>query len=235
MLIKYFLYYYFRLSFFDMDYHDNIEEAEEVKPIKQNIVENDKQDEKLLDIEYETKDMLGLEELNLNSSSSNNRIMQSISEVEQKENLEQLFKNLILDNSVSHTDTQEGTQSEFDKKFGEQNLTMDIFDKSDTNFNLADFSSLEEQNSGESLQSLTSENMVLLNDILIDKQNTDSEWEAISNDTFLPSNILKQSLGDAALGIGQKNMLTTTTNMDDKVCKVLLILLNIVLNTIIVN
>uniref|UniRef100_V9IF48 Islet cell autoantigen 1 n=1 Tax=Apis cerana TaxID=7461 RepID=V9IF48_APICE len=148
--------------------------------------------------------MLGLEELNLNSSSSNNRIMQSISEVEQKENLEQLFKNLILDNSVSHTDTQEGTQSEFDKKFGEQNLTMDIFDKSDTNFNLADFSSLEEQNSGESLQSLTSENMVLLNDILIDKQNTDSEWEAISNDTFLPPNILKQSLGDAALGIGQK-------------------------------
>ncbi|XP_061928225.1 islet cell autoantigen 1 isoform X1 [Apis cerana] len=205
-----------KLSFFDMDYHDNIEEAEEVKPIKQNIVENDKQDEKLLDIEYETKDMLGLEELNLNSSSSNNRIMQSISEVEQKENLEQLFKNLILDNSVSHTDTQEGTQSEFDKKFGEQNLTMDIFDKSDTNFNLADFSSLEEQNSGESLQSLTSENMVLLNDILIDKQNTDSEWEAISNDTFLPPNILKQSLGDAALGIGQKNMLTTTTNMDDK-------------------
>lgn len=219
MLIKYFLYYHFRLSLFDMDYHDNVEEAEEVKPIKQNIVENDKQDEKLLDIEYETKDMLGLEELNLNSSSSNNRIMQSISEIEQKENLEQLFENLILDNNVSHTDIiQEGTQSELDKKFGEQNLTMDIFDKSDTNFNLADFSSLEEQNSGEqSLQSLTSENMVLLNDILIDK-NIDSEWEAISNDTFLPPNILKQSLGDAALGIGQKNMLTTT-NMDDKVCK----------------
>lgn len=219
MLIKYFLYYHFRLSLFDMDYHDNVEEAEEVKPIKQNIVENDKQDEKLLDIEYETKDMLGLEELNLNSSSSNNRIMQSISEIEQKENLEQLFENLILDNNVSHTDIiQEGTQSELDKKFGEQNLTMDIFDKSDTNFNLADFSSLEEQNSGEqSLQSLTSENMVLLNDILIDK-NIDSEWEAISNDTFLPPNILKQSLGDAALGIGQKNMLTTI-NMDDKVCK----------------
>lgn len=219
MLIKYFLYYHFRLSLFDMDYHDNVEEAEEVKPIKQNIVENDKQDEKLLDIEYETKDMLGLEELNLNSSSSNNRIMQSISEIEQKENLEQLFENLILDNNVSHTDIiQEGTQSELDKKFGEQNLTMDIFDKSDTNFNLADFSSLEEQNSREqSLQSLTSENMVLLNDILIDK-NIDSEWEAISNDTFLPPNILKQSLGDAALGIGQKNMLTTI-NMDDKVCK----------------
>ncbi|XP_006624678.1 islet cell autoantigen 1 isoform X1 [Apis dorsata] len=209
-----------KLSFFDMDYHDNVEEAEEVKPIKQNIVENDKQDEKLLDIEYETKDMLGLEELDLNSSSSNNRIMQSISEVEQKENLEQLFENLILDNNVSHTDIiqdiiQEGTQSKFNKKFDEQNLTMDIFDKSDTNFNLADFSSLEQNSKEQSLQSLTSENMVLLNDILIDKENTDSEWEAISNDTFLPPNILKQSLGDATLGIGQKNILTTT-NMDDK-------------------
>lgn len=226
---------FFRLSFFDMDYHDNVEEAEEVKPIKQNIVENNKQDEKLLDIEYETKDMLGLEELDLNSSSSNNKIMQSISNIEQKENLEQLFENLILDNNVSHSDIiQEGTQSELDKKFGEQNLTMDIFDKSDTNFNLTDFCSLEEQNSGEqSLQSLTSENMILLNDILIDKQNTDSEWEAISNDTFLPPNILKQSLGDAALGIGQKSI-PTTTDMDDKVCKHI-VLLNIVLNTIIVN
>ncbi|OAD62082.1 Islet cell autoantigen 1 [Eufriesea mexicana] len=203
-----------KLSFFDMDYHDNVEEAEEVMSTK-NIIENDKHDEKLLDIEYETQDMLGLEGLDINSSSSNNRITQSSSNIEH-ENLDKLFENLVLDNNISHSDTsREKNQSEFDKKFDEQNLTMDIFDKSDTNFNLADFSSLEEQNSREqSLQSLTSENMVLLNDILTDKQNTNSEWEVISNDTFLPPDILKQSLGDVALGVEQKNM--PTTNMGDK-------------------
>ncbi|XP_050472416.1 islet cell autoantigen 1-like protein isoform X1 [Bombus huntii] len=204
-----------KLSIFDMDYHDSVEEAEEVQPAKQNTVEIDKQDEKLLDIDYETKDIKGLEELNMNSSSSNNEITsQSTSNIEHKENLDQLFENLILDNAT-HSNMQEGNQSELDRKFGEQSLTMDIFNKSDTNLNLADFSSLEEQNSREqSLQFLTSENMVLLNDILTDKQNADNEWDAISHDTFLPPNILKQSLGDAALGIGQKSM--PTINMGDK-------------------
>lgn len=204
-----------KLSIFDMDYHDSVEEAEEVKPAKQNTIEIDKQDEKLLDIDYETKDIKGLEGLDMNSSSSNNEITsQSTSNVEHKENLDQLFENLIL-NNATHSNMQEGNQSELDRKFGEQSLTMDIFDKSDTNLNLADFSSLEEQNSREqSLQFLTSENMVLLNDILTDKQNADNEWDAISHDTFLPPNILKQSLGDAALGIGQKSM--PTINMGDK-------------------
>ncbi|XP_076483924.1 islet cell autoantigen 1-like protein isoform X1 [Bombus vancouverensis nearcticus] len=204
-----------KLSIFDMDYHDSVEEAEEVQPAKQNTVEIDKQDEKLLDIDYETKDIKGLEELDMNSSSSNNEITsQSTSNIEHKENLDQLFENLILDNAT-HSNMQEGNQSELDRKFGEQSLTMDIFNKSDTNLNLADFSSLEEQNSREqSLQFLTSENMVLLNDILTDKQNADNEWDAISHDTFLPPNILKQSLGDAALGIGQKSM--PTINMGDK-------------------
>ncbi|XP_050587615.1 islet cell autoantigen 1-like protein isoform X2 [Bombus affinis] len=204
-----------KLSIFDMDYHDSVEEAEEVKPAKQNTAEIDKQDEKLLDIDYETKDIKGLEGLDMNSSSSNNEITsQSTSNIEYKENLDQLFENLILDNAT-HSNMQEGNPSELDRKFGEQSLTMDIFDKSDTNLNLADFSSLEEQNSREqSLQFLASENMVLLNDILTDKQNADNEWDAISHDTFLPPNILKQSLGDAALGIGQKSM--PTINMGDK-------------------
>ncbi|KOC63231.1 Islet cell autoantigen 1 [Habropoda laboriosa] len=202
-----------KLSIFDMDYHDNVEEAEEVKPTTLNTDENNKQDEKLLDIEYETKDILGLEGLDINSSSSRNEITQSTSSTEHKENLDQLFENLVLDNNIPHNDGMD--ELDFDKKFDEQTLSMDIFNKSDTNFNLADFSSLEEQNSGEqSLQSLTSENMVLLNDILGDKPSTGNEWEIISNDTFLPPSILKQSLGDAALGIGQKSV--PTTNMGDK-------------------
>ncbi|CAL7935636.1 unnamed protein product [Xylocopa violacea] len=200
-----------KLAFFDMDYHDNVEEAEEVKPTTQSTTENDKQDEKLLDIEYETKDVLGLEGLDMNSSSG---IIQSTPNTGQKEDFDQLFENLVLDSNVSHNNTiHDENQSERDKKFDEQqNTAMDIFNSSNANFGLTDFSSLEEQNLGEqSLQSLTSENIVLLNDILGDKQNISSEWEGLSNDTFLPPNILKQSLGDAALGIGQKNMPITNT------------------------
>ncbi|XP_046141846.1 LOW QUALITY PROTEIN: islet cell autoantigen 1 [Osmia bicornis bicornis] len=202
-----------KLSFFDMDFHDNVEEAEEVKPTTQGTVESNKQDEKLLDIECETKNILELEGLDMDSSFSKNGVTESISNVEHKDDVDELFKSLTLDNNMcrnnkqSTKSTEEGNQIKFD-----ESLTMDIFDKSDTNFDLSDFS-LEVQNQGEqSLQSLTSENIVLLNDLFGDKQNTESEWEAaMSNDTFLPPNILKQSLGDAALGMGQKSILTTNT------------------------
>nr|XP_034177595.1 islet cell autoantigen 1 isoform X2 [Osmia lignaria] len=202
-----------KLSFFDMDFHDNVEEAEEVKPTTQGTVESNKQDEKLLDIECETKNILELEGLDMDSSSSKNGVTESTSNIEHKDDVDELFKSLTLDNNMcrnnkqSTKSTEEGNQITFD-----ESLTMDIFDKSDTNFDLTDFS-LEVQNQGEqSLQSLTSENIVLLNDLFGDKQNTESEWEAaMSNDTFLPPNILKQSLGDAALGIGQKSILTTNT------------------------
>ena len=205
-----------KLSFFDMDFHDNVEEAEEVKPTTQGTVESNKQDEKLLDIECETKNILELEGLDMDSSFSKNGVTESISNVEHKDDVDELFKSLTLDNNMcrnnkqSTKSTEDGNQIKFD-----ESLTMDIFDKSDTNFDLSDFS-LEVQNQGEqSLQSLTSENIVLLNDLFGDKQNTESEWEAaMSNDTFLPPNILKQSLGDAALGIGQKSILTT--NAGDK-------------------
>ncbi|KOX81362.1 Islet cell autoantigen 1 [Melipona quadrifasciata] len=180
-----------KLSFFDIDYHDTVEKAEEVKSSQENTVENNKESKKLLDIEYETIDMLGLEGLDINSSSPNDEITsQSTSNIEHKKDFDELFENLILDNNATHNDIQEGNQLEFDKKFDEQ----------------------KEQNSREqSLQSLTSENMVLLNDILTDKQNSDSEWESIAHNTFLPPNILKQSLGDATLGVGQKSMPTTST------------------------
>ncbi|XP_012137951.1 islet cell autoantigen 1-like protein isoform X2 [Megachile rotundata] len=207
-----------KLSFFDMDFHDNIEEAEEVQPTTANTVENNKEDEKLLDIECDTKDILEFEGLDINSSSSKNGITESTSNLEHKDDVDQLFKSLSLDNTChnnkqSTNDMQEGNQIQLDKSFDDQSLGMDIFDRSDTNFNLTNFSSLEVQNQGEqSLHSLTSENIVLLNDLFSDKQSTENEWEAaMSTDTFLPPNILKQSLGDAALGIGQKSTLTMNT------------------------
>ncbi|XP_076376401.1 islet cell autoantigen 1-like protein isoform X2 [Megalopta genalis] len=205
-----------KLPFFDMDYHDSIEEAEEVKPATENTNDN-KQDEKLLDIEGDTKDILELDGLETSSGSSKNGIVQLDSNTERKEDLHQLFDNLILDNNVSQPDnnTREENQLKLEKSLEKKDLELDIFDKSDTNFDLSTLCSLESQDQGEqSLQSLTSENLALLNDILGDKQNIGNEWDAIATDTFLPPNILKQSLGDAALGIGQTTM--PTNSMDDK-------------------
>ncbi|XP_076649763.1 islet cell autoantigen 1-like protein [Halictus rubicundus] len=212
-----------KLPFFDMDYHDSIEEAEEVKPATDNTNDNNKQDEKLLDIEYDTKDILKLDGLDTSPSSSKNGIVQLDSNTEHKEDLHELFDSLILDNNVSRkneqsaNNTQEENHLKLQKSLEEQNLGLDIFDKSDMNFstNLSTLSSLESQDQGEqSLQSLTSENLALLKDILGDKPNIGNEWDAIATDTFLPPNILKQSLGDAAMGIGQKTM--PTNNTDDK-------------------
>ncbi|XP_076623265.1 islet cell autoantigen 1-like protein isoform X2 [Colletes latitarsis] len=210
-----------KLPFFDTDYHDNVEEAEEVKPTARGSFENNERNEKLLDIECDTKDMLELEGLDINSSSSKNGIILPTSNTENKEHLDQLFDNLVLDNNMSYNNeqsannTKDGNKFKIHKNFEEQNMGMDIFDKSNTNFNLTNLSSLEVEDLGEqSLQSLTSENMAFLNDILSDKQNIGNEWEMLSNDTFLPPNILKQSLGDAALGVGQKSI--STSNTDDR-------------------
>ncbi|XP_078042077.1 islet cell autoantigen 1-like protein [Augochlora pura] len=205
-----------KLPFFDMDYHDSIEEAEEVKPATENINDN-KPDEKLLDIEGDTKDILDMEGLETSSGSSKNGIVQLDSNTERKEDLHQLFDNLILDNNVSQpgNNIREENQLKLEKNLEKKDLELDIFDKSGTNFNLSTLSSLESQDQGEqSLESLTSENLALLNDILGDKPNIGNEWDAIATDTFLPPNILKQSLGDVALGIGQTTM--PTNSMDDK-------------------
>ncbi|XP_015438273.1 PREDICTED: islet cell autoantigen 1 isoform X3 [Dufourea novaeangliae] len=205
--------------FFDMDYHDNIEEAEEAKPVTDGGAPKNEQDEKLLDIEYDAENILELEGLDMDSGSSKNGIVQSNSKGEPTEDLNQLFDNLIFDNlscnsEQSANNKQEGNPSELQKTLEEEKLGMDIFDKSDANFNLSNLSSLKVQDQEEqSLNSLTSENLALLNDILGDKPSISNEWEAIASDTFLPPNILKQSLGDAALGVGQKSM---PANMDDK-------------------
>lgn len=197
-----------------MDYHDSVEEAEEVKPATESAFENDKDDEKLLDIEYDLKDILDLEGLDTNSSASKNGIIQSDAE---RKDLSQLFDSLVLDNNVPR-DRREGDETKVDESLEEQESGLNIFDKSETNFSLSDLSSFKVQDEGEqSLQTLTSENMVLLTDILTDKQSVTNEWDALSNDTFLPPNILKQSLGDAALGVGQKSM--SASNTDDKVSK----------------
>lgn len=208
---------FYRLPFFDMDYHDDVEEAQEAATNS----EKTKQNEKLLDIENEPKDILI--HLDETTNSSRNGIMHNTNDTENDKDLEEFFGNLILKKDVSNntgqsiTKAEENNHSTFKKNSEEQKLAMDIFEECNTNFNLADLPLLSsEAQQQQSLNLLASESAALFDEILNDKQQcTNNDWEGISNDTFLPPNILKQSLGDAALGMGQKS--TTTNSVDDKV------------------
>lgn len=202
-----------------MDYHDDIEEAQEATTNSESTSEKTKQSEKLLDIENESKDIL----IQLDTTSSRNGIVHNTNDTENDKGLEEFFGNLILEKGVSNNTEQSVTKSEenihsmFKKNSEEQKIAMDIFEECSTEFNLADLPLLSsEAQQQQSLNLLASESAALFDEILNDKQQcTNNDWEGISNDTFLPPNILKQSLGDAALGMGQRS--TTTSNMDDKV------------------
>lgn len=208
-----------------MDYHDDVEEAQEATTNSENTSEKTKQNEKLLDIENEPKDILI--HLDETTNSSRNGIVHNTNDTENDKGLEEFFGNLILEKDISNntgqsvTKTDENNHSTFKKNSEEQKLAMDIFEECNTNFNLADLPLLSsEAQQQQSLNLLASESAALFDEILNDKQHcTNNDWEGISNDTFLPPNILKQSLGDAALGMGQKSV--TTNNVDDKVsiCK----------------
>ncbi|XP_029160420.1 islet cell autoantigen 1 isoform X2 [Nylanderia fulva] len=209
-----------KLPFFDMDYHDDVEEAQEATTNSENTSEKTKQTEKLLDIENEPKDILI--HLDSTTNSSSNGIVHNTNDVESDKGLEEFFANLNLEKDVSNTTGQSTTKTEkndhskFEKTSEEQKLAMDIFEECNTDFNLSDLPLLSSETQQEqSLNFLASESAALFDEILNDKQQcTSNDWEGISNDTFLPPNILKQSLGDAALGMGQKS--TTTNSTDDK-------------------
>lgn len=212
-----------KIPFFDMDYHDDVEEAQEAAANPENTLEKDKKDEKLLDIENEPKDTLI--HLDAATNSSRNGIVHS-SDTENSKSLEEFFGNLNLGQQVSSSDKklvnkiEEIDQSELSKSSEEQKLVMDIFGECNTDFNLADLSPLSDAQQQQSLNLLTSESAALFDEILNDKQpSMSSDWEGISNDTFLPPNILKQSLGDAARGIGQKSMAKTDDKKKNKTGK----------------
>lgn len=213
-----------KLLFFETDYHDNVEEAEEVKPATEYA--SDKQNEKLLDIEADTKDILELQNLNINLSPTKNGIAEHAN-TEHSRELDQFLGdinielNKPIDDSKQTENRKSKTQMDIDKSLSELDLAMNVFEICDTGFNLADLSSIVPENqdnqSNQPLNLLTSENAALLNDIINDKEESNhanSEWDSILNDTFLPPNILKQSLGDATLGVGQKDIQLAHT--DDK-------------------
>lgn len=212
----------YRSPFFDMDYHDDVEEAQEASVNSENASTKDKRDEKLLDIENEAKDpLLGLE---ATADSSRNGIAHDASDAENGKSLEEFFGNLILEKKICDTSGQslgktEQNNSELGKSSEERKLAMDIFGECNTDFDLADLSSVTlDTQQQQPLNLLASESAALLDEILNDKQQqcANNDWESISGDTFLPPNILKQSLGDAALGMGQRGM-AATNHTDDKV------------------
>lgn len=213
------LIFHSRLQFFDMDYHDDVEEAQEATANSENTSKKNKKDEKLLDIENESKDTLI--HLETTTDLSRNGIVHSTKDTENDRSLEEFFGNLILEKDASNSTeqsvkTEKNNHTVFNKSSERQKSVMDIFEEYNTDFNLADLSPLstETQQQQQSLNLLASESAALFDEILNDKQQcTSSDWEGISHDTFLPPNILKQSLGDAALGMGQKSI----TNTDDKV------------------
>ncbi|KAL0106902.1 hypothetical protein PUN28_015434 [Cardiocondyla obscurior] len=205
-----------KLQFFDMDYHDDVEEAQEATNSESKTSEKSKKDEKLLDIDNESKDTL----IHLETAdSSRNGIVCDTKDTENDKSLEEFFGNLILKKDASNNaeqltnKTEKSDRAAFNKSSEEQKSVMDIFENTD--FNLSDLSSLSsEAQQQQSLNLLASESAALFDEILNDKQqSTNSDWEGISHDTFLPPSILKQSLGDAALGMGQKS---TAGNLDDK-------------------
>jgi len=202
-----------------MDYHDDVEEAQEATANSESA-KKDEQDEKLLDIESESKNTL----IGLNIDSSRNGLAHDSNDTENSKNLEEFFGNLILEKNVCDTSgqsvdkTEQNNHSEFNKNSEERKVVADIFGEYNTDFSLTDLSCLtSDTQQQQSLNLLASESAALLDEILNDKQScTNNDWESISGDTFLPPNILKQSLGDAALGMGQKGAMTTN-NTDDKV------------------
>lgn len=193
-----------KLLFFESDFHDNVEEAEEVKAQEKKINECNRKDEVLLDIENDAKDDLDFQTWNMHSS-VNTEIPEQIKETtstnEDKE-FDEFFGNLASEKL--HQNDKHSSQLEW--SLAELDLAMDSFTSGNVNLDFGNATSLaassttNQDQSQQPLQLLTSENVALLDEILNSGPSTNVEWDSMTNDTFLPPGILKQSLGDAALG-----------------------------------
>ncbi|KAH0560350.1 islet cell autoantigen 1 isoform X2 [Cotesia glomerata] len=200
-----------KLLFFDSDYHDHdhdnsIEQAQEVKadksePTKRN--NNQQNDEVLLDIgESSGENNSIFESLSLTADTDGNFDGNKKESGNDKE-LEDFFGMSGYNSGL----TNEKQVSELEKSLAELDLAMDSFNEENINFDFDNATSLpsseiskEKITKEDSVQSLTSENIALLEDILNGGAKANVGWDELMNDTFLPPGILKQSLGDAAMG-----------------------------------
>ena len=124
--------------------------------------------------------------------------------------LSNFFDDMLIEDKKRSTDnTQEQRHIELDKSLTELDLAMDSFIGGASAFDFNKATSLaapnpQSETNQQTLQYLTSENVALLEDILNSGPSANTEWDSISGDTFLPPGILKQSLGDAILGVNNK-------------------------------
>lgn len=203
---------YLRLLFFDSEYHDSVDEAQEAKP-EESQADKSKTQEKLLDIDSELIDCL--ESIDL-SSSSPLREANAEKLTPGDEELNEFF-NLCKENKEKPSPLNgsgasqvlESNQSKLEKSLADLDFAMDPFGEAAADVNLSPESLIDTslpKNSQQQIESLTSDNLAILNDILSGGPSPTSEW-----DSFLPQGILKQSLG--AVGLEQKSA-TNLFNID---------------------
>ncbi|XP_057332401.1 islet cell autoantigen 1-like protein [Microplitis mediator] len=147
----------------------------------------------------------------------------NVDNVDNDKELEEFF-GIIPSFRIKHHNAQH--VNELEKSLAELDLKMDSFTGENVSFDF-DFDNAtsftpssstattisKDQAQQHSLQSLTSENIALLDEILDSGSKVNSEWDTLINDTFLPPGILKQSLGDAVMG---KNLFKSTSDENKK-------------------
>lgn len=182
-----------------------MEQAEEAQA---NPVSRDGPDEKLVNIDVESKTTSTSENSNSIVKDSDKKEFCDRSAADN--DLEKFFGDLIMAEGDRSSGMQ-ARQMELEKSLTELDLAMDSFTGGGSVFDFNKATSLAGQNPLEqnqpSLQDLTSENVALLEDILNSGPSANTEWDSIASDTFLPPGILKQSLGDAILGAGKERPL----------------------------
>lgn len=201
------------MLFFDSEYHDSVDEAQEAKP-DESQAEKSKNLEKLLDFDSELID--GLESIDLTSCSplreANAEKAQQLSPGDEELNE---FFNLCKENREKPSPLKgsgasrvlESNQSKLEKSLADFDFAMDPFGEATANLSpesLIDTSLPKD--SQQQIESLTSDNLAILSDILSGGPSPTADW-----DSFLPQGILKQSLG--AVGSEQKGT-TKLFNID---------------------
>ncbi|XP_012283450.1 islet cell autoantigen 1 [Orussus abietinus] len=206
-----------KLLFFDTDYHDDVEEAQEVKPTPEIVKTNSVQEGQLLDIDNDPVESLDIGSLDLSSHIAKKEDTSEKPEVDHNKQLDEFFASLAseehpaansqpLANKPDRVITQASLLPGLDESLADLDLAMDSFG-SGSSASAADFldpvslksasTNMAQNQPQESLQLLSTESIALLDDILNGGPSTSSEWDAVTEDTFLPPGILKQSLGEA--------------------------------------
>ncbi|XP_046749888.1 islet cell autoantigen 1 isoform X2 [Diprion similis] len=219
-----------KLLFFESDYHDNVEEAQEVKATDEKKAEavniEKDNDEKLLDIGDDShisdNTELSLSKMHLNTDDVNrDKGLQSFLNNTQDKELADFFNNIDPQTKKSDEDksAKKIDQVKLDESLTQLDLAMDSFTGTGVGFDFTNspLFNPQQQQPQPPLDLLTSESVALFEEILHATPSTSAnDWEMMSGDTFLPPGILKQSLGAATLGTNQKDPVSASNDNKNK-------------------